>query len=222
MKHTQVLALKTRAPKTKVKASTLRKQSQLPGVIFGKGMKSMPIQVEWKTWQSIAEQGEKIFDATIDGGAKILIAVEEVARDPLSNKIVHISFHKLNKNEESTITVPIHFVGHVEKGVMAHIMNEVEIKGKPQDLPGHLDIDISHLKEGDHLSIADIKLPSGVKILEEPDKIFAVCQRPRKVEEPVKVVEAVEVPLVGEVAAPTAEVVTPLKPPSKTPAKKAS
>lgn len=223
MKLNQTLALKTRAPKTKVKACTLRKQNQLPGVIFGKGMKSMPIQMDWKAWQAIAENGEKILDATIDGGTKVLLAVEEVARDPLSNKIVHISFHKLNKDQESTITVPIHFVGHVEKGVMAHIMNEVEIKGKPQDLPGHLDIDISHLKEGEHLSISDIKLPKGVKILEDADKIFAVCQRPRKVEEPVKVVEAAEVPLVGEEATPAAEVVTPLKAPAaKTPTKKAS
>lgn len=221
MKHYDVLNLQSRAPKSKIKASTLRKQGKFPGVIFGKGMKSLPVQVDWKTWQNLAEKGEKIFDATIDGGTKILLAVEEVARDPLSNKIVHISFHKLNKDQESTIKVPIHFVGHVEKGVMAHIMNEVEIKGKPQDLPGHLDIDISHLKEGDHLSISDIKLPNGVKILEEPDKIFAVCQRPRKIEEVVKVVEPVEVPLVGEEAAPAAEVVTPMKTPAKAPPTKA-
>lgn len=222
MKHYQVLSLLSRPPKTKVKPSVLRKQGKFPGVIFGKGMKSVPVQVDWKTWQNLAEKGEKIFDATIDGGAKMLLAVEEIARDPLSNKIVHISFHKLNKNEDSIITVPIHFIGHVEKGVMAHIINEVEIKGKPEVLPGQLDVDISHLKEGDHLSISDIKLPKGVKILEEPDKIFAVCQKPRKIEETVKVVEVVEVPIVGE-EAPPAEAATPLKTPAKAPpVKKAS
>jgi large subunit ribosomal protein L25 len=180
-------------------------------------MKSMPIQIEWKTWQNVAEKGEKIIDVKVDGGSKILVAIAEIAREPITNKIVHISFHKLNEKQESTITVPIHLVGHVEKGVMAHIINEVEIKGKPQDLPGHLDIEISHLKEGDHLLISDIKLPKGVKILEEGEKVFAICQRPKKVEEPVKVAEVTpgEVPLVGAEAPGAEATVIPLKPPYK-------
>ncbi|MFI5391310.1 MAG: 50S ribosomal protein L25 [Bacteriovoracales bacterium] len=216
MKHYPLLATQSRPPKSKIKASTIRKQNKLPGVIYGIGMKSMPIQIEWKTWQNVAEKGEKIIDVKVDGGSKILVAISEIAREPITNKIVHISFHKLNEKQESTITVPIHLVGHVEKGVMAHIINEVEIKGKPQDLPGHLDIDISHLKEGDHLLISDIKVPNGVKILEEGEKVFAICQRPKKVEEPVKVVEVTpgEVPLVGA-EAPAEATVIPLRQPSK-------
>ncbi len=218
MKHYPTLETQSRPPKTEIKASTLRRQNKLPGVIFGIGMKSIPIQIEWKNWQNIAEMGEKIFDVKIDNGKKMLVAIEEIARDPVNNKIVHISFHKLNEKQESTITVPIHLVGHVQKGVMTHIINEVQIKGKPQDLPGHLDIEISHLQEGDHLTIADIKLPNGVKILEEPEKVFAICQRPKKVEEPVVVAEVpvAEVPLVGEEkAAGVAEVVPLKQPPSK-------
>jgi large subunit ribosomal protein L25 len=217
MKHYPLLATQSRPPKSKIKASTIRKQNKLPGVIYGIGMKSMPIQIEWKTWQNVAEKGEKIIDVKVDGGSKILVAIAEIAREPITNKIVHISFHKLNEKQESTITVPIHLVGHVEKGVMAHIINEVEIKGKPQDLPGHLDIEISHLKEGDHLLISDIKLPKGVKILEEGEKVFAICQRPKKVEEPVKVAEVTpgEVPLVGAEAPGAEATVIPLKPPYK-------
>jgi large subunit ribosomal protein L25 len=214
MKHYPVLEIQSRPPKTEIKASTLRKQNKLPGVIFGIGMKSMPIQIDWKKWQTVAEKGEKILDVKIDGKNKILVAIEEIARDPVTAKIVHISFHKLNEKQESTITVPIHLVGQIQKGVMAHIINEVQIKGKPQDLPGHLDIEISHLQEGDHLFISDIKLPKGVKILEDADKVFAICQRPKKVEEPVKLAEVVagEVPLVGE-EAPVAEApVIPMKP----------
>jgi len=217
MKHYPLLATQSRPPKSKIKASTIREQNKLPGVIYGIGMKSMPIQIEWKTWQNVAEKGEKIIDVKVDGGSKILVAIAEIAREPITNKIVHISFHKLNEKQESTITVPIHLVGHVEKGVMAHIINEVEIKGKPQDLPGHLDIEISHLKEGDHLLISDIKLPKGVKILEEGEKVFAICQRPKKVEEPVKVAEVTpgEVPLVGAEAPGAEATVIPLKPPYK-------
>ncbi len=217
MKHYPLLEIQSRPPKSKIKASAIRKQNKLPGVIFGIGMKSMPIQIEWKTWQNVAEKGEKIIDVKVDGGSKILVAIAEIAREPITNKIVHISFHKLNEKQESTITVPIHLVGHVEKGVMAHIINEVQIKGKPQDLPGHLDIEISHLKEGDHLLISDIKVPTGVKILEEGEKVFAICQRPKKVEEPVKVAEVTpgEVPLVAAEAPAAEATVIPLKQPFK-------
>ena len=88
MKHYPLLEIQSRPLKIKIKASAIRKQNKLPGVIFGKGMESMPIQIDWKTWQNVAGKGEKIIDIKVDGGPKILVAIEEIARVELQAWLV--------------------------------------------------------------------------------------------------------------------------------------
>jgi len=65
----------------------------------------------------------------------------------------------------------------------------VEIECLPTQIPEKLEIDISSMEVGHHKIINDIAVPSGVKILAEPEQIVVAVEAKKAVEEVVAVPE---------------------------------
>jgi len=59
-------------------------------------------------------------------------------------------------------------------------LDHVEVEALPKDLPDQLVVDPSHLEEvGDHLTVADLKVPQGVTVLTEETAQIAIVEMPR-------------------------------------------
>jgi large subunit ribosomal protein L25 len=54
--------------------------------------------------------------------------------------------------------------------VVEHHLREVHLECFPQDVPEHLEADISSLEIGDMLHVSDLKAPKGVTILNPADE----------------------------------------------------
>jgi len=104
--------------------------------------------------------------------------------------------------EEIQVNVPIEIYGEapgVEKsgGVLDHVAHEIPIKCLPTRIPDKIICDVSSLDVGGTMTIKDLKIPKGIEVLEEPEKIVVSIIAPTVVEEkpPVEEVapeEAVE------------------------------
>jgi large subunit ribosomal protein L25 len=121
--------------------------------------------------------------------------------------LIHVDLQAVRMDEEITVEVPIHAVGDAagvkeQSGILGLLLRTVAITGLPMVIPERLDVDVSSLRIHDVLTVADLKLPEGVRV-STPGGQAVVTVSPPAAEE------------VAAPAAPTAaepEVVTARKP----------
>ncbi|MGB9791470.1 MAG: 50S ribosomal protein L25/general stress protein Ctc [Thermacetogeniaceae bacterium] len=178
------LRAETRPHGTKGQLRALRKRGVLPGVLYGKEVGNKLVQCSERDIERIIAEhsigGTLINLELVDGdGGKVtpyLVMIREVQRDPIKQRLLHVDFFQVPLNEEIETEIPVHLVGEapgVEKGgVLQHMLREVTVSCLPSKLPEYLEADISGLDIGDYLTVADLKLPEGVKVLDDPESII--------------------------------------------------
>ncbi len=184
------------------KVNKKRKAGLIPAVIYGHDVKSEPLFVNGKDFLKIyKEAGESSILGLELGGKKRNVLIHDVQRDPLSGDFLHIDFYQVRMDEKLKATVSLEFIGESEAvkgqgGILMKTIQEVEVEALPQDLPRHIEVDISPLATfEDRISIKDLKVAAGVKILAEPDDVVVSVAPPRSEEELAALEGKVEAPV---------------------------
>jgi large subunit ribosomal protein L25 len=63
------------------------------------------------------------------------------------------------------------------------VVDEVEVEALPSKLPREIKINVSNLKDGDTITVGDLKLPEGVKILSEESEVLVSVYNPAESQE---------------------------------------
>lgn len=176
----------------------LRASGKIPGVVYGGGRPVVPISVEHGRVLDIlrSESGENTLFTLQLGGtdSKRVVMIRDYQRDPVKGRLLHVDFVRVDLTKPIEVMVPVHIVGvsvgvKVEGGLLDHVVREVSVSCLPADIPGALEIDVSEVHVGQHLSVRDIKVSDKVRILSDLDQTLLV----------------VALPKAEEVAAPAAE-----------------
>lgn len=166
----------------------LRASGFIPAVVYGAGREPVPIQVERKKIYELLrrEGGEHaVFLLQLEGTeSKRHTMVRELDVDPISRQIVHIDFQRVSMTEKVRVAVPIELFGLAEGvknqgGVLDFITREVEVECLPGDIPVKLELEVSALDIGDHYEANALQLPSGVELIEEPDRVIVSVSHSR-------------------------------------------
>ena len=186
------------------KTKSIKKQGKIPAVVYGPGIKNLPIQVDEKEFKKVFQKaGEssliELFvaaDSEPRQGRekdKKPVLIHEMQKDPVSDRIIHIDFFQPSLKEEVEVKIPLVLRGTApaEKdlgGTLVKNISEIEVKALPQNLPYEISVDIDSLKTfEDHILVKDLKIPENVKVLKKPDEIIASVLPPQKVEEELAV-----------------------------------
>jgi len=179
-------------------ANKIRRMGKVPAVLYGKGIDNKNLSVDEKKVDKILrEHGMNVLvDLDIEG-EKNIVMFREVQRDVLTPKILHVDFMKISLDKELETTVPLVLtgtpVGIIQGGVLQHQLREVDIKALPEKIPHAVEVDISHLKMGESISIGDIlKNNYDFEILNDPEEIIAAVVAPKMAEEGEGVEEEAE------------------------------
>jgi len=184
-------------------ARRLRRQGQVPAVIYGRDYETLPVAVDVNELQPVFAEGQhstSLLRLHIDGKAtrsSPLVMIKEVQRNPLTGQLLNVDFHKISLKEKVTAQVPIILTGESpavrQGGILEHVLREVEVECLPTDIPEHFDVDVSHLEIGHSIHLRELKPPENVTLLTGADEAIAVMAAPRVGEEPVPAeAEAVE------------------------------
>ena len=160
-------------------ARKLRRDKQIPGILYGQGEKPVPLSVNRHEFQRMlfVAAGERVmFTLNLTGegeGGTRLALLKELQRHPVNDQIRHIDFYEVAMDRTVQVEVPIVPVGEakgvkVSKGIMELIQREVTIECLPLDIPNEIEVDISDLDVGDALHVSDIKAAEGIKFLDDP------------------------------------------------------
>jgi large subunit ribosomal protein L25 len=187
--HVQV---STREEKGKNTNRRLRAAGQIPAVLYGAGVETVPIQVERKKLEEMFRAGateNTIFLLKrVESDQERHARIREMQIDPVSREVLHIDFQRVLMDQTIRINVPIHTLGtpkgvREEGGMIDFITREVEVECLPGDIPEAIEIDVTALVIGDHLEAGALRLPEGVTLLEEPDRVIVSVVYPQRAEE---------------------------------------
>jgi large subunit ribosomal protein L25 len=149
----------------------LRISGRTPGIVYGAGLEPQQIEVDHNAlWHALKKEAfhSTILDMELDGKEhKVLL--RDVQMHPFKQLILHTDFQRVDANTKLHMKVPLHFSGDENspavktEGCMAnHVVNEIDVMCLPADLPEFIAVDLSGLKKGISLHLADIALPKGV------------------------------------------------------------
>lgn len=176
------------------KLAGLRKEGVLPGVMYGAKETALPLSLSLKDFEKLfAQAGESTLIVLKGLGADKEVLVQDVAHDPLSGAPIHVDFYAVEAGKTLTVGVPIEFIGEapalkIASTTLTKVILEVEVECLPRNIPQHLEVDLSSLKEvGDTIHMKDIKLPAGVTLaVDEEDVVVIVSQVEEEVESPIE------------------------------------
>lgn len=181
---------------TSKKTAALRTEGQVPGVVYGPKQKGINLVVDAKQLEKVLkEAGESSIIALEGLGSKIEVLVKGVEFDPVRRAIQHVDFYAIELGKDMTVMIPLEFVGvsPAEKngvGVVTHALQEIEVTCKPNNLPQHIDVDIGALIDADSkITVADLVIPSGVKVENELTETVAVVSIIEDEVEPVTTID---------------------------------
>ena len=154
------------------KLKDLRATGMIPSVVYGGGKEPELMASEYVATEKVLLGAgyHSPIDLTVDGKKKLAI-VKEVDIDPVTRKIMNIEFQAISAKEAVVATTPVVVVNFEESEAsktyhfaMNLLIDEIDVKAKPADLPKELTIDASGLVNvDDKLTLAAIKLPEGVE-----------------------------------------------------------
>lgn len=150
---------------------------QVPAAVFGKSVEPGICFVS--TRHARDWHRGSIFDVTWQG-SPYKASIAELQYHPVNRKLQHVSFHLVGKNEVTHIEVPIHFVGQAigEKngGMVSHPREVITLKGKPDDIPEYIEVDVSALDINGKITLGDIPCPPRTEWYNaDPDWALATC-----------------------------------------------
>jgi len=162
------------------KVRKLRKEGFLPANLYGKGVKSLSVQVTYKEFEKIyKEAGETgVIDVEVAGEIRPSL-IHNVQQDYYKHTLLHADFFQVNLKEKVKAMVEIITVGEPKAvadklGLLEQPLSEVEIEALPTDLPDKIEINVEPLAQLDEqITVGEIKAPAGVTILTDASQVIA-------------------------------------------------
>ncbi len=161
-------------------AKKLRAAGKVPAVVYGGHREPVAIEVDRKSVSELIQKSEhgrrSIFLLKMSGTDQQRHAmIKDLVIDPISRKMIHIDFVRVVMDEVVRVAIPIHVVGAAigvkEGGLLDWQVRELHVECLPGSIPDTIDVDVSELGTHDYLRISDLKLPEGIKILDDMDRV---------------------------------------------------
>ena len=150
----------------------LRKEEKVPSIVYGGSKAPLMISLNIHEITHLLENEDtftSVLDLVVDK-SKESVVIKDLQRLPGKNSITHVDFLRIDEKHALTTTTPHHILGIEDNEALriGNMLNQfvvsIEISCLPKDLPHGIDVDISGLELGDHLTLTDLVLPEGVVI----------------------------------------------------------
>jgi large subunit ribosomal protein L25 len=169
------------------KVGALRREGLIPGNIYGRGLESLPVQIDVRDFRdALAVAGHStVVDVHVTGvsghedGKSHPVLIEKVSTHPATGKVQHVDLRQVDLSRPVKAAVQLVLVGESpavknEGGVLVNPLDTIEVEALPRALPHEIEVDISVLAELDQaITVADLRLPPGVTVDSDPSTVIA-------------------------------------------------
>lgn len=160
------------------KAKHLRAQGIIPMGLVERSNVTLPLQVSQEHFNEAARQGGHTqVEIQIEGESKPRKAIfKAIDMDPMRHEITHITLQEVTGDSQVKMDVPVVAVGHNEDSkaagvTLTAVTTSLKVRGRVDAIPESIEVDVSNLHAGEHISASDVTLPEGVELMSPADAI---------------------------------------------------
>ena len=161
-------------------ARAVRRQGQIPAVIYGAGQPPESIAVDLIRTRTLIYAGgfkTTVFEISI-GGKKVRAIPRDFQLDPVTSVQLHVDFLRVVQGQTVVVDVPVHFVnedaapGIKQRGGTLNVsLHTVSLDVAPDQIPDAIEVDLTGREIGDVIHASDLKLPAGTYTGEGTDPV---------------------------------------------------
>lgn len=164
----------------KNEAGRIRREGQIPAVLYGEARESESIAVDPKALLKIlrSQSGVNTLIALkLDGGDDARVLVKEYQVHPVDHHLLHADFYRVAMDKVLRVSIPVHLTGEakgvkVEGGILDFVHREIEVECLPADIPEHITIDVSELGIHDGVRVRDLPADAKWKAVSDADMLI--------------------------------------------------
>lgn len=180
-------------------ARALRRNKQIPAVLYGRGKKTVLLSVPFSELEQAlkkSKNGQALLNVVVQNGETYTkpAIIKELQTHPVKRNILHVDFFEIDMNRKIKIKVPVVTKGKSKGvelgGTLQIIRRELEVLCLPLEIPKSFEIDITDLDIGDSVHVKSIPLKDNIEIPSDVDFTVLTIASPTAAEaEPEEVEE---------------------------------
>lgn len=165
----------------------LRQAGQIPAILYGNKLDTLPVTVSPKELMSILHSPtghNTIFNLEIKGEAPVSVMLKDWQFEPLKGHLLHADIVRIAMDKVLQVKVPIVTQGEAkgvkeQGGIFEFVLREIEVECLPAEIPENITVDISMMMLGQNLRVSDLPVDSKVKVVSDADLVVAHVITPR-------------------------------------------
>jgi large subunit ribosomal protein L25 len=145
----------------KVATKALRNAGMVPCVVYG-GDKPVHFSAPELAFKNLIYTPDvHTVVIALEGGTKINAILQDIQFHPVTDRILHMDFYQIFDDKEVMMEIPVRIVGNAKGvkngGVLRIVTRKLRIKAIPANLPDFIEVDITEMKIGSKLYIAEVQ-----------------------------------------------------------------
>ena len=190
----QELTIARRDGTGKQVAKRLRREGRVPAIIYG-GAAPEAVTVDPRAVLRIIHGHEgttQLLTLKTDGssnGTARMAVIRDLQFHPVSEALLHVDLQEVSADRAITVRVAVHPVGEAvgvrdQKGILNLVLHELTISTLPTQIPQRIDVDVALLHIGEVLTVGDIQVPEGLRVLNDRGQAVVTVSAPMAEETP--------------------------------------
>lgn len=168
-------------------ARQARRESYVPGIVYGDGKDPLPISIKYNYLLKKLKEGRfksKLWNLKVDGQDDVRVICRAVQRDVVKDLPTHVDLMRLRRTSRVNLYIHVNFINHEAApglkrgGTLTIVRPEVELEVTAGDIPEGITVDLTGRQIGDVIHINDVTLPEGAKPTIERNFVIANIAAP--------------------------------------------
>ncbi len=169
-------------------ARTLRREGQIPGILYGPDTAPVMLSLDYRDLEQMFKTGsvgQMLINLAVEnsGGELKPTMIKELQIDPLTRNFLHVDFYEISLDRKLSVRIPVTVKGTpkgVENdGLLQIIRYELEVYCYPREIPETIELDVTDLDIGDAIHVSEISLPGDVEIPYDVDFTVVTVVAPK-------------------------------------------
>lgn len=171
-----------RARSGKGASRTIRKNKNIPAVIYGEKKAPVSIELNGRDFEMLLRTPAlrtKLFQIKTPNGTEDAMLMD-IQYHPVSDAVIHADFKRIDVKKPVNVVVPVEVINAENSkglklgGVLNFAVRKVALRGLVDVIPEKITIDLSGLTIGDSVHGSDLVLPAGIELgLHQAELAFA-------------------------------------------------
>jgi len=167
----------------------LRREGKIPAVVYSRGEPGDNIALEYSDFAAILRAVQKgMLSTTVltlkdSDGKERKVLVRDIQYHPTTYNVLHLDFEELHEDSPVNVRVPVEATGAVDcvgikhGGVLRRVVRSLRVRCLPKDIPSCFTLDVSKLELKQSRRLNEIKIPEGVRPMQDLNEVALVITK---------------------------------------------